>query len=704
MTKNNTAIKDQAPNLAGRIIDGFTCQSFYYFRDIVVLINDRGETAVYSVKDIETQPKQYKIKSKKVDKAIVTEDLSALVLETSDGIYYRDKNNRKIRGSEAWADYYIEPYTSIFFRMDKGGRWHDIQGHRIGAPFMIVGQVLCSIPGKSSIKSPFFKDQALFTNPKNTMVQVGKVVYDIDLNLLDYMGEKITSIGIESFAFKEEESYRSVNLGLHKKGFIHEQTFEPLLINGEEIRSIVSVRKIEKNTYFVLSSDHNEYTLVNDLGYVLTYNGQPLKSDLDSFINFGDYSALRVSSGKHSYYWSIQERKPLDLLGEGKPIISIDLQKNKIGAQDVINLAYAHKKMSYSIYESNVFRLANDGIIPESVESIPYLEKHLFFASIDGTKKLCRASTKEVLRFEDGSIEISQIDFVPGSKLVNAISTEGESMVLDFRFGLDDCKLAKVGAKRLVLAIGNSASVGGAMLQNVELQTLGGSTRRVVNLNEKDLQEFKLPSDLKAYSEQSKLSVYAESIVVSVDFENRTILGTQTFLNGKILTFLNEQKDLVLQEENGRPLQLDGVGHRNEMVQVFDKASLKKSYYLSSHRMIRVQTLTEDHKTSSLMFSLNTMSSWLPFYDTYLPILKSLIDLSAEKQWEYHLFEVHNMSTEKEYIAVEKRRPYRVLADKSRNKYIPRIVKSREIILKSPEEISTLRRFFSNPGHLVEIG
>ena len=156
--------------------------------------------------------------------------------------------------------------------------------------------------------------------------------------------------------------------------------------------------------------------------------------------------------------------------------------------------------------------------------------------------------------------------------------------------------------------------------------------------------------------------------------------------------------------EIGSPFQLEGAGHSYEIVLSMDSFTTSKKYFLSQHRIIKAGTLTEDLKDNHLLFSIKTMSSWLPFYDTYLPILKNIIDFEQNQKWEYHLFEIHTIDNEKEYIAVEQKPPYRILADKSKSFYQPRIVKSKEIILKSPEEISAIRRFFSNPGHLVDIG
>jgi hypothetical protein len=107
-----------------------------------------------------------------------------------------------------------------------------------------------------------------------------------------------------------------------------------------------------------------------------------------------------------------------------------------------------------------------------------------------------------------------------------------------------------------------------------------------------------------------------------IDFKNKIVIGNKAFYNATFINFLKESMRIILQKENARPLQLDGVGHRNEIVQSFDTSTLTKEYFLSDHRIIGVNYLTEDLKVSQFLFSFKTMSSWLPFYDTYLPIFK----------------------------------------------------------------------------------
>ena len=690
--------------LKGRNILDIECHSYFEFGDIILVLDTLGNQVAVKAASIPDNPKRYKIDKNPVEKIEFVSDLSLIVLHTKAGIFYRDKYNEKIEGSEAWADHFLEPHTSLFFRMDEKGRWYDLQGHLLYSLFLIKDDVLCSVAQKKSKKSLFFKDQKLYMNPKNTMAQIGKLVYDKNLNLLKYHGEKITGLGQKNLVLDQNNSFHEVRIGLEKRGFIHEHTFEALTINGEEIVSFYSELKLENFTIFSFQGVQNKYTIIDSLQNVLVHHKKPLSIVSEELISIGDLKLVKVSDGEKSFFWNIMDNEPFDPLNEDDYIVHIESRPVSIGNHLLHNLSYSTRDFVYDAGRSNVFRLNNSDTVPESVSIVPDLGKYFFYAHLQGTKKLCTTKKMEVLQFGDQKTEIKALNNTQSQKLINAESTDGDSFVLDFRMGYENPALAKVGIYRITKVFGQPLGLGDLILQNIELETLGGSKKRVVNLNSPDLELFRLPPDLEAYSEQTEKSAFANNVVVQIDLEKEIKIEDRVFFNAKFLTFLNEPKAVVIQKENARPVQLDGLGHRNELVQRFDPISFSNKYYLSAHRLIKVDTLTEDLKPNTLIFSLNTMSSWLPFFDTYLPIFKNIIDFKNQKKWEYHLLELHNPSNEKEYVAVEQNPPYRILADKTRSKYKPRIVKSKEIVLKSPEEISTIRRFFSNPGELVEIG
>ncbi len=702
----NTKSKDKKAylHLIGQKIGSIRCASFIRFGDAIVVMDENGNRELFSTKSIEERPAKFKIKGEKVDLFAFNADHTLFILSSGDKYYFRDRNNEKISGSDDWVDFYLEPYTSSFFRKDNRNNWYDIQGFQLKSHFFIKDQILCSIIGKTSKKSIYYKGQSLFVNPKSTMVQVGKVVYDTQLNVIDYFGEKITGLGNSNITFASSTSIQEVLLGLSKRAFINEDTLKPFTINGEEIISHTSTIKIGRYSFEIFRSKHNEYLICDDMDRILLYENNALSADFDSYITVGEKDLLKVRGGENQFYLDLESLNPYDPLNNGKLITQIDSNPIKKQNHLLFNMVSKDKNFVLDSKEERLFSIGDEKVYPEKINLVEGYEKFFFYATIEGTEKLCDNISNKVITVAEQSIEVSKILSSSDQKLINFIDTDNQRFVLDARYGMENLKLAKVDALRIVEALGNPTSLGNTILQNVVIQTLGGTKHRVINLNDPNLSIFHLPNDLRAYSEQADLSVFAGNAITKIDFENSIKIDQKYFFNATFISYLKEPKKVILQQDNARPLQLDGLGHRNELVQEFDISTIKKKYFLSEHRVIGVKSLTEDLKVNQLLFSFKTMSSWLPFYDTYLPIFKKIKDFESFQHWEYHLFEIHNISNVIEYIAVEQKKPYRILVDKVKSKYRPRIVKSKEIILKSPEEISSIRRFFSNPGYLVEVG
>lgn len=704
MAKKKVKTKEKLKDIIGAIFDDLICDTYIPIGDAILILDNLENQKVFLKKSILKTPKPYLINDQPIIDVSYSNDKSLFIFKTKSKTYFRNKANQDIQGSEDWKDYYLEPYTSSFFRKDDRGRWYDVQGYLLKTPFIIKDQILISLNGKKSRKSLFYRDQKLFINPKSTMVQAGKIVYDIDLNVIHYFGEKITGLGRTNVYFNSEESIQEVQLGLTKSAFIDELNYEPILLNGEEIINHISSKKIENLQFEIFQSEENEYIVWNSLSNILQYNNEPLKVDFNTFMEIGPHKVIKAQNQSYQFYFDLNSNLPFDPLQNKNLVVDIDQNPVKMGSSILYNLSCEKSSFVYDATRESAFAIDNETIHPESITIAEHFEQYFFYAQIEGINKLCSQITKAIVKIEDYEIAIKKILSEPNQKLLNFITTNDEQFVLDTRFGFENLRLAKIGPYRIVEAKENASILGDYILQNVLVQTLGGTKERVVNLNEETLEMFRLPKDLKSYSEQPESSIFAGNIISKIDFNHKIEIEKEVFYNATIIDYLNEPKNIILQQKNARPLQLDGVGHRNEIVQYFDKSTLNNKYFLSKHRIIAVNSLTEDLKESQLLFSFNTMSSWLPFYDTYLPIFKRIKDFNDPNQWEYHLFELHNISKEKEYVAVEQNPPYRILVDKSKSKYKPRIVKSKEIILKSPEEISAIRRFFSNPGYLVEVG
>ena len=102
-------------DLVGEIICGIECHSYSTFGDIIVIADDRDNQVVIKAESAAKNPELYHIKGNTVDRIEYVNDLSLVILHTESKIYYRDKNNKKIEGSEQWSDHFLEPHTSLFF-------------------------------------------------------------------------------------------------------------------------------------------------------------------------------------------------------------------------------------------------------------------------------------------------------------------------------------------------------------------------------------------------------------------------------------------------------------------------------------------------------------------------------------------------------------------------------------------------------------
>ena len=413
---------------------------------------------------------------------------------------------------------------------------------------------------------------------------------------------------------------------------------------------------------------------------------------------------MKASEKRDNYYFDLASGTPFLPIGDANFITIIDTEFTTINGSRMYNMKSTKGAFVLDTSNQSIFKIGKQQEIPESVHPAEVFDQHFFKAVFAGSTKFCSTKSNEIVRIGEYGVEIAAMHGDQNQKLLNISTPNGENFALDTRFGIDELSIAAIDRYRVLEALGNPFKLGNINVQNVLLETLGGSKRRTINLDQETLTVHTLSKDLLAYSEQTDPSVFAGCELVAVDYSQPIHIDEKAFYKARFIDYIKEEKSVILQQENGRPLQLDGVGHRNELVTAFDNSTLTKKYHLSEHRMIGVISLTEDLKENQLLFSLKTMSSWLPFYESYLPILKSIIDIEENQKWEYHLFELHNLSNDKEYIAVEQNPPFRILAEKVKSKYRPRIVKSKEKVLKSPEEISAIRRFFSNRGVLVGIG
>jgi len=220
------------------------------------------------------------------------------------------------------------------------------------------------------------------------------------------------------------------------------------------------------------------------------------------------------------------------------------------------------------------------------------------------------------------------------------------------------------------------------------------------------LSSFTLPDQLGEISYQDMRSVFSANPICEIQFFDELHIEGKTFVNADFASFSGKEYPIILEKETGQPLHLPGVGHRNELATSWIDHTVINKFHLGDNRMVGVKTIGEDLKEGELLFSIQQVTSWLPFFENYLPVFKQVIEVDDDlvEAWDYHLFELAEVTKDKEYVVVEKHPPYRILADKKSSGYQVKIVKSKNKTIQSPEELNAIKRFFKlGSSVLVEV-
>jgi len=689
----------------GQVINGIQCQSFQVFGDIVVVWGMKGTCKVFEKENFNESPKEYLIQNQSIKEVAIPQKHELLILKTDDKEYFRDFKNQAIEEANEWADYYFEPHTSNFFRKDARGIWYDIEGYRLDCPVFKIGSVICSLHGKTSRESLAFKNEHLIVSPGERLIQVGKLVLDVNLDVVLFFGEKITGLGSKYISFGETDVLQEVRLGLNRYAFVNEYSGEPFLINNEEI--VAHMATVEKGShhYEVFRSGNRTYVVEGASDAVFQFEGKPALVDLDSFLLIGKSELVCVEVNEESFYIDVNSKElfGLDVLDNEK-IRYIDPVCCRVGSDSLHNVKTDRLNLIYNISQKNIYTINEDKIQPDSLVDVPGFEAYYAYADYDGDRKLIYKKHNCVVQLGKDEIEVKSILSTEKSKLIVAKNLRDEPIVLDARKGFDQLELAVVGEQLLVEVLGEPFKLSGTILQNVMLKTLGGSTPRVVDLNNEALSIFTLPSNLSVYPDQYAASGFQNNEICKVDYEKPITKGDTKFYPADFISYFGNSHSVLLYADSGKPLQLDGAGHRNELVTGFNMKTFDENYFLGEHHMVGAYTLTEDLKENEILFSLNDFNSWLPFYDAYLPIFRRVIEAQNSDGWNYLLFELREISGEIEYAVVEKEAPYRIWAIKQGGKPAPKLIKQKEKDLKSPEAVSKIRRILLlDNSYLAEV-
>ena len=97
---------------------------------------------------------------------------------------------------------------------------------------------------------------------------------------------------------------------------------------------------------------------------------------------------------------------------------------------------------------------------------------------LKGVHKYFHKKTKSIISLGVEGIEVASILTSNNYKLLNALSTQGEKIVLDVRKGFDLMERAYANGQAIAEVLEYPRNVGRKMLQNAHLNTLGGTEKR----------------------------------------------------------------------------------------------------------------------------------------------------------------------------------------------------------------------------------
>ncbi len=673
--------------------------------DIILATGKEGQLRAYLAADYPQKKTSYKIDGADVLEVIRVPLYDFVLLRTKNGVYARDYQNEPLPGEALWEDYFLEPFTSSLYRRDTRGSWYDLEGARLPVPVFLKEDVLISLEGKVSRQSWAFGGQQVMVSPHVRLIQVGKLLYDVHLQPVHYFGEKLTGLGRKHVSFGQQDQWQEVCRGKTARAFINEFTGQPLLINDEEIVAHLQHLTRGNHHFEVFASPTRTYVLEGSSTGEIRYDGHSLAVDLTTYLELNGQEVVLVNNGQESFYFDLTTRAPFRLAATGAELIStISHQPVKLPGLALYDITTPHQSFVYDVSHRKPFSLQGEEAPPTSIREVPGFEAYFFVAILDGEEKLCTKHDLRVVRLGEQRVEVAAIHSPEPAKLISARGVRGEKLVLDLRRGIEELSLAKVEGQQIEAVTGPTHRVGDLMLQPVSLASLGGAVPRLVDLEHPELTLFTLPEDLTEYPDQPQPSCFAGNPVTYINFDQPVVVQETSFFRALFLTYQGEEVQVLLRAGNARPVHLDGVGHRNELVVGFQQATINRPYHLGTHVMVAAETLTEALKPGELLFSIHKYQSWLPFFDTYLPVFRRAIPLEGKEYWPCYLFESLEFEGFGEYIAVEREEPYRLLATRKKGKVVPMVVTTKSRALLDPEEVKGLIDLFIDRGMLVEVG
>ncbi len=693
--------------IIGKTIVGILVERYDVLADVIIIYDKNENAKVLELAPFPDHQVEYKIENRNISHVLSTNDKKVYLLITSSKQYLINDQNQIIENSDQWVDHYLEPISNSFYRKNEQGHWYDIEGFKLEEKIFLKDHVLTSLDSKKSKSSLLFSGQSVFVSKHKQLIQIGKIVFNLDLEVVNYFGERITGLGACNVHVGMGKVVQQVYLGIRDFAFIDEHTHEPFLFGEIRITKHQGSHQYGNRQVALFETATQTIGIDEETGAIISLGDQPLHIESSEYINFNNAAIIKVSNSGHHFYFNLHTNEAFQPSNNQAISISeIDSQYIRIGQRKVFNVCSPNEE--FVIYESDgrILTLNEGAITPQRIDDANIYKQHFGIATIDGQTKLFSKSKNSVLKFGKDALEVAELLHGNSDKFINAIDTHGNKLVLDIRHGFDNIQLAESDNLKIIETLGDIMAIGNKRLLRVSLETLGGKTERIIDINNKDLPLFTLPYDLMIGSDQEINSVFAGNPISQLYYNEETVIEGRTFISAEFISFTGKSYPVILDKETGQPLHLQGLGYKNELATNWNTHTLRGNYNIGENRMIGVNTLSESLAENQLLFSIQKSSSWLAFGDGYLPIFRQYIDVedTLTDTWDYYLLELRETAKEKEYIAVEKAAPFRILAQKKGTGYIPKLITTKEKTIKSPEGMNAIQKFFLlGKGTLVAV-
>ncbi len=673
-------------------------QTLITLKEFAVVQDSNGQLNVYTSKSVEDKSfDSYLIEGNTIDNVYLPKNHELIILHTSNNIIAIDYDNNVLK-DEKWTDYFIEPYSQQLFRKIHN-HWYDIEGHMLNPPIFILEDTLICLPTKSSKRSISFKEQSLKTNPDYSLIQIGKLVFNADLHLLNYQGEKITSIRNKRIRLKDT-IIQEIGIGKYNTGFISLDTLQPFLLKGELITEHIYSKTINETTYELFLSEENRFVINAKTNEAITIDDIPVHLDLEDYILFNEYQLVNGKLENRDIVYNLKTQSLFELEAVTPHDISkIQTSVININEDKIINLNAGQHEYVFNMIKHKLFTLNDGQLTPQKIETLDSYSEYFGKAIIDGNDRIFYLDTCCVLHFDDGAVYIQSILDVEKNKLINALDSHNELIVLDARNGYNNLELAKVESQQIQQVEDSPQTLGIARVQNATLNSTGGPINRTVRIDTPDIRLFTLDNSLESFPDGEQVSVFAGNPIINIDFNLLITFGDDTFLTFKFIPYHEVPTQGYINQSSGKVLFVEGEANRHEIVTGIPKNPIV--YHLGEHRLIQVNTLTEDFKERQIMMCQQTKKTWLKFHDDHLPALEHHTVSDTDSTWNYQLFKVRSSDKESRYLVAERDAPYRILVEETSGQIKPKLIKSNDQVLKEPKKRSRFAKLFLNdPGFL----